>query len=260
MAKLNTTVSNIELQSNKIKSAVTPSVDWTDTQYPSAKTLFNIYQNLAQLIERNTTNITDTINKLHPVGSIFMTTTPDNPSAILGGSWELVDKSFRDAWIPLNSSDWESTNATLSEKGGAFVSGVYLSNRTMSVRLSLVSTAVLNDDTLTLGKFNLQTCGLTSDTYFDNTELDAAGNPTEKPLGRLPHYITNHVASSDPGECLICYSVASDGSVTTADIFSHENNHNLPAGSRFVLNFVVPIASAAMANSFCDKFYWQRIA
>lgn len=79
MPKLDTTIDNLELKSNKVLGDV-PSADWTDTQYPSAKTLYNTYNNL--------------INLMHPIGSILCVGENINPADTLGGVWELIDKDF----------------------------------------------------------------------------------------------------------------------------------------------------------------------
>jgi hypothetical protein len=79
MPKLDTTIDNLELKSNKVLGDV-PSADWTDAQYPSAKTLYNTYNNLIDL--------------MHPIGSILCVGENTSPANTLGGVWELVDKDF----------------------------------------------------------------------------------------------------------------------------------------------------------------------
>ena len=81
MPKLETTVDNLELKSNKIISTSTVTPDaWTDAQYPSAKTLLNI---------------------AHPIGSVLTTSTNSDPALTLGGSWELID--IWTAWLKTGS-------------------------------------------------------------------------------------------------------------------------------------------------------------
>ena len=48
MPKLNVTVDQIELTTNKVFG--TPQEDWTDEQYPSAKTLYDAIASLANTI------------------------------------------------------------------------------------------------------------------------------------------------------------------------------------------------------------------
>ena len=50
MPKLNTTIDNLEWKSNKV-TAANPSSSWTDTQYPSAKALYNAYNKLINIAE-----------------------------------------------------------------------------------------------------------------------------------------------------------------------------------------------------------------
>ena len=138
MPKLNTTVDNIELKSNKIISTNTVSPDtWTDAQYPSAKTLLNI---------------------AHPVGSILATDANINPSETLGGTWTLVDKAFKGTFMYIPTASWTATNATLHT-----TSNVLLIDHTINLRIYVNLTTAINGDTdVVLGKLDLTSCGLTS--------------------------------------------------------------------------------------------------
>lgn len=55
MPKLKTTINNLQLISNKVSG--TPSVSWTDAQYPSAKTLYDTYAEVNNEITGINTNI-----------------------------------------------------------------------------------------------------------------------------------------------------------------------------------------------------------
>lgn len=137
MPKLNTTIDNIELKSNKVLSNSSPS-DWTDAQYPSAKALVDI---------------------AHPIGSILTTTTKENPGLKLGGSWEPVDKTFRYQYIPLDSTYW--TGAAGSIYPSPTAASVILSDHTFALKLAMrVDTAIDNDNTVYLGTLNIKACGI----------------------------------------------------------------------------------------------------
>lgn len=158
MPKLDTTIDNLERKSNKVMGSV-PSSDWTDAQYPSAKTLYNTYNNL--------------LNTMHPVGSIITTSTNVDPSTTLGGAWTLVDKGFKTSYLTLTSSFWTPTNATILE-----YSNVLLTDHTIAFRLGLKTTAVLSDETAPLGQLLLPSCGVTQLSYaiFYDTAISDGGN------------------------------------------------------------------------------------
>lgn len=226
MAKLDTTIDNLERKSNKVLGDI-PSSDWTDAQYPSAKTLYNTYKNLIDLIDL-----------IHPVGSIITTSTKTDPGETVGGSWELIDKAFADNWITLEESNWTS------EKGNIYVasssatsSARYLLDHTISLRLHLEVSEDITDDTANLGTIDLGACG----------------------VSRLSHAITDAVAISDGGQCTICYRIDTNGKISITDVLNINGTHKMAAGSNFIINIVLPIRADYMLDSYCDKFYWKRL-
>lgn len=155
MPKLNTTVDNLEWKSNKIISASTTSPDeWTDAQYPSAKTLLNI---------------------AHPIGSIFTTSTNTNPSTTLGGTWELVDKAYKGSFMYINAADWTATNATLHE-----TSNVLLIDHIINLRIYVNLTTAAAETDMVLGKINLPSYGITSlsSAVYRQPAVSESGNCT----------------------------------------------------------------------------------
>jgi hypothetical protein len=136
MPKLETTIDNLELKSNKIISTDDRSPDaWTDVEYPSAKTLLNI---------------------AHPVGSVLTTDSNKNPSEYLGGTWTLIDKAFRGKFVTYNDIGWESNNTTLHETSNAL-----LIDHMIHLRIYVNTTVAISNDTdLVLGKLDLSVFGI----------------------------------------------------------------------------------------------------
>lgn len=212
MPKLNTTVDNLELKSNKVVSTSNPST-WTDAQYPSAKALLDI---------------------AHPVGSILTTATNENPAAKLGGTWELVDKAFKEKFITLATSNWTATNATL----GSY-SNVLLTDHTIALRLNFIATTVFeNDNTVELGKLNLASCG----------------------IEQLSYAVFYNATISDLGNCSLNYRISQDGTIAVHDVLNVNGTHTMASGSDFFIHTVLPVSSNYMLPDFCDKFYWKRTA
>ena len=214
MPKLNTTVDNLELKSNKIVSTsqVSPA-NWTDTQYPSAKTLLNI---------------------AHPIGSVLTTSTNENPSAKLGGTWELVDKALKGTYMNIPVSSWTANKATLNS-----TSNVLLMDHTINLRVYVnITDAISSDADVVLGKLNLATLGVTA----------------------LSSSVYRQPAVSDAGNCVACYTLESDGTITINDVLSFNNTHSAAANTDFIFNILFPVGYDRMIDDFCDKFYWKRTA
>ena len=84
MPKLNTTVDKIELTTNKILyNAGVPNSSWTDTEYPSARSLYRAYASLSGDISALSSDIderfgnleispADVLGLVYPVGSIYV--------------------------------------------------------------------------------------------------------------------------------------------------------------------------------------------
>lgn len=161
MPKLDTTIDNLELKSNKVIGDI-PSSAWTDAEYPSAKTLYSTYSKLLDL--------------MHPIGSILTTSDDLNPADTLGGAWKLVDKAFRHTSTDLTTSHWTSTNASLMGTS----SNVLLCDHTLTIRINLKTTIAITDDTVPLGKLSLPSLGLTQLTYamFYQAIVSDGGNCT----------------------------------------------------------------------------------
>jgi hypothetical protein len=220
MAKLDTTIDNLERKTSKVTGTV-PSSSWTDAQYPSAKTLYNTYNKL--------------LTMMHPVGSIYITSTNTNPSSTLGGTWELVDKSFRNAYISVSDFPWHSdTNyATLGSN-----STVALVDHSINMRLMITPTVDLSDTTMVLGSFVLENYGIT----------------------RLHYTEFQGTAHSDGGQCVVNYTMDMSGNFSINDILNIDGTHTMEAGETFYANIQEEIPHNYMLDSACDKFYWKRTA
>lgn len=217
MPKLNTTVDNIELKTNKIISTSTkPVSEWTDAEYPSAKTLLNI---------------------AHPVGSIITTGANENPGSKLGGTWELVDKTFGHQYITLNSAYWTGTNASIYPSATA--ASVILTDHMFTLKLAMqVNITVNNDNTVALGALNIESCG----------------------IKKLPQHIMYAPAVSDEGNCTVAYYVGTDGQIELYETINIDGTHSMASGSVFYVYLTQPIPYEDMLDDFCDKFYWKRTA
>lgn len=243
MPKLNTTVDNLELKTNRVTGSV-PSADWTDAQYPSAKALYNTYNSLQtsytgistrcttleSTIASLTTTCNNFINIAHPVGSIMITSTNTSPAGTVGGTWTLVDKGFTPYAASATNFFTPAANVT---QGGTFVTR---SGNTLRVRAALTINAEVSDNGLTLGTFNFSNIGITS----------------------LATDFTGSTCYSDGANCGISWNVDSaTGVLTATDVF---DSTKTTSGSAFSFDFTVPVIYTHMKDAVCNKFYWKRTA
>lgn len=70
--------------------------------------------NIRQIIQRNSTEINDMLNKVYPVGSIYMSVNNVNPETIFGGTWV----SWGAGRVPVGVNASETEFATVEKTGG----------------------------------------------------------------------------------------------------------------------------------------------
>lgn len=223
MPKLNTTLDNIETVANKV-IGTTPSADWTDAQYPSAKTLYNTYTKLSTEIEAS-----------YPVGSIVCMSTNTNPASQYGGTWTLCDKEFAHKKIAIPAAAWTATNATFSS------GTITLFGHDIMVHLQVVPSSDPGDTTTVLGKLNFaySTIGLPSTLWFGRSQ---------------------GVANSDGHNATMCYDFATDGTITSYDVLNVNGTHTLTSPTSYAMRFNDAFAClpADMPDKHCNKFYFKR--
>lgn len=241
MSKLNATTNQIELNTHKV-TGTAPSSSWTDAQYPSAKALYSAYTSLNESITKVATRCTNletsyskVLNIAHPIGSIMITSTNTNPASSVGGTWTLVDKGFTDRMAYIPSSSWTAGAADFTGETNSIVE---LADHTLSLRLSLTTTAALSDTETTLGTLDLSTVGITE----------------------LPYTIVSDVTASDGGQCTISYSIVAGGKISSTDVLTVGGSHSLAAGNTFSIHVNQTVGYTRMLDSFCNKFYWKRTA
>ena len=227
MAQLNTTVGNIQLKSNMITSATAASAPWSDDYYPSAKAVL-------EKLGSSTTGAE------FPIRSVLITSTNENPAAKVGGTWELLDKEYKNEMTALtaNVSAWTAGSASLT-------SG-YVIRADHSTRLKLVLTTTASLSTgASLGTISPATVGT------GDIPLIAFG------VSDLVDGIVQAVNKEGTKTYDIQYSINANGVITITKIF---NNETLPVGTVLNITTYIPMVKDFMADWACDKFYWKRTA
>lgn len=226
MARLNTTLNNIETVGNKV-TGTTASAAWTDSQYPSAKTLYNVYSNL-----------NNEINSYYPVGSVVCMSTNTNPAATHGGgTWTLIDKEFVHTWLTIPSGAWTATNATFHS------CNIGLYGHEIMVRLNITPKSNPGDSTITLGKLNFAYSGL---------DLPSS----------LWFGVSQGIATSDGHGATMCYDFATDGTITSYDVLNVDGTHSLYSPTSYYLTFMnyFTCLPTNMPDKYCNKFYFKKVS
>lgn len=218
MAKLNTSVTNIQLKSNKVDSDV-PLASWTAEQYPSAKSLYNVY------------------SMLYPVSSVLCMAENINPADIIGiGEWELIDKEFKSRWIDISAKGSTVIGGKLTSSSGCMIAG-----HTLSLRI------------------NASVSIKSSDTAYQIAKLDTAAlGLSEFPMAKLDIPFT-----IDGGEIVGNASIYKDGVVQINDGWTVKDGNIVHAiGDTYTVPIFADYAVhySKMLDSFCNKFYFKRIA
>ena len=230
MAKIETTAANLQWKSNMIKYGDN-NTPWTDDYYPSAYAV-------VEKINKSATSL--------PVGSILITSTNENPSTKVGGSWQLIDKEYK----PAVGSNVYWTSAVSGSAPLVEVMGfVTRTGHSIQLHADITTKDRISSasNSITLGK-------------FDHTMIGGLTN-TPISFGYFGSSIATAVYTSDGStteSCSIRYSLDWNGSLAVYEIFNA--NKQLPAGTKIYLNVPILMDPEYMGDSFCDKFYWKRLA
>lgn len=167
---------------------------------------------------------------MFPIGSQYVTSTNTNPSAWLGGSWELIDKQFADtvfgAECFVATSNMSGTPAVSLHRNGHSIAGNFCWTPAVSVA----------DTTIVMGHLDFSILGISQIGY------DCVIN-----------------ALSDGGGVVVMTRIGSaTGEVYTVDCFGSDTT--LAAGKYVYGYMAFTVPKENMLDSACDKFFWKRVA
>lgn len=239
MPNLNTTVDNIQLKENMITSSEAASAWDTDEKYPTAAA---VKQAIVLATSAAVTASVATGSVDYPIGSIIITETNTNPEMNIGGTWELIDKEFKNAFTSLSADDWVESNAIFSE------GKLQRDGHIIRLQLWLKTKNVLTTLGGILGTLNRTTCGL------DTTKSEGTfvmGSESS---------VTFATVADDQVDYVVKYFVGDDGLIELKRIILTDDATSLPAESTVCLEFSILANWEGMLDSACDKFYWKHIA
>ena len=173
------------------------------------------------------------LDDLYSIGSIFITSTNENPSNKLGGIWELIDKTF----IPnvyTVTSDITAINANISN------AYIIRSGHTVRLRVNFQPTVELNDTKKDLFSIPLSILGFSGFSY---------------------NYFAQ-VTGSDGGQGNILIDFSADETKVVAsctDVNMKDGSSSMDKGSNIYFDIKVNMHHYNMLDELCNMFYWKRV-
>lgn len=201
---------------------------------------------------------------VYPVGSTFVASDSTvNPADCFGGEWEHYDKEFIRQRKTTNEADKikEFVDWAKDEETGKEILGKCASLRGLSLDYnghSIVITAYANfvgsynpDDALVLYELSLYALGISSTPKDENYE------EFENAI-----YTRYCFSQSDAENAISMIKISNDN---TNKLIAHyydrvTQGEKITEGGEINLTFSVEVMPENMMDSFCDKFYWRRIA
>lgn len=171
-------ITDKEDKSNKVTSI---SASSTDTQYPSAKLLYDTTNQLENSI----------VDMIYPIGSIYMSVNSTSPQTLFGGTWEQIKDTFLlatgDTYANGSTGGSATVTLTSAQSGVPAHSHKYQDyNTTYTLKTTNrkpgTSTAVAYGTSLTAGG------GATERTSSNNTAADASQSHEN-----MPPYLTVYI-------------------------------------------------------------------
>jgi hypothetical protein len=174
--------------------------------------------------------------KFYPVGSLYVTSTNENPSSYLGGEWELDDKHLKRAYY-ISTSNPEIIKAV----------GSYCDDYTLEIIVD--GHNILVSVTYSLSQDS-------TETNFNVVTLDFPKIGVSR-----TSFGAYFFASSDDANGIACLTMGGQSGLIQQYDFVGKNNNTVgfPKDTR-VQGFVdLKTAKGYIDDNFCDKFFWKRI-
>ena len=178
-------------------------------------------------VRGNVTINDELVNK--QIGDIVITSTNENPSSRLGGTWELIDKEFKSTSIITGGLDYDTSKTS----GGSCVYSK--SGHSINFQINFTPTVSMGDTTVEWGYLNFDELG----------------------VSRLNHGAIRICGWSDSGNSILMGIIGGEnGLLATNDVVGETSI--IDNACYFFLTIAVHFEY--MLDSACDKFYWKRTA
>ena len=180
--------------------------------------------------------VSDIINLMYPVGSIYTTSINTNPGEQLGGTWELYKKHFSNfhlvQTVESNNKIINFNSSTVNDNGKT---EIYRSGDSIHITLDFVHKTAWGDSDVDIGAVNFNNLGI-----------------TQFPIG---HY---ELAIGDGANNAAMVWITKDGTIKSNDTIPD----SLTTGTDYNLvgNYHWIIPDEFKLDEACDEFIWKRIA
>lgn len=177
---------------------------------------------------------TNIMNILYPVNSTYVTSTNENPSSYLGGTWTLYDKQFSYKYFSGKTDDSPFTPTSNTSSYNLYL---HRYGHELHMKFSITPAVDITDTAILLGTLDYDTLGVV----------------------KLP-YTISVPAQCDGGNSIVMMQLAHEtGELKTLDAIG-DTNHAMASGKELVYIISTTIAPVNMKDSACDKFFWKRTA
>ena len=175
------------------------------------------------------------------VGNVLITSTNENPSTYLGGSWELIDKEYKSAFIYGDKSNdyYDKTLVTIDDKYYTNNNGIDIvrTGHTITIRLNIsLNDKILPDENVAIGLLHFSNLGC-------------------KRLAVFPSFPS--MAFDDGTGNAAFWTI--DGNEGYLNILEDLRGKGFVKGDALKFYVDLNIPYRYMLDEFCDKFYWKRI-
>ena len=171
---------------------------------------------------------------IYPIGSLHVTSTPENPGTYLGGTWELIDKHLKDAMYD-------------SSAMSGLISGV---NSNLTGARCVITTSGHNVTFFFGVEFGIDVGETDRDVFtVDYSKIGISRVPMTTPV-MLTGDEANGIAF-----CLLHYS---SGLFTLRDIVPKADKGTIVAGSTVQGQETFTLRQSYIDDAFCDKFFWKK--
>ena len=178
---------------------------------------------------------------LYPVGSVVITSTNDNPSSYLCGEWELIDKEFEYTVISDTGVTWSSANTQGSVDENSRRAYIIRSGHSISIRLWCENKNDLSNQS-------------------GETQLCTIAYSTLGVTSFYQHFVMGQTHTNKNAVFIVRSGNSDPVSVSYAGLATYATQTQIDAGHELYIDFVHVAGYTNMADSACNKFYWERIA
>ncbi len=165
---------------------------------------------------------------------IICTSKNENPQLKYGGTWELIDKEFRN-----EAGHFDLTGSSITSNISSCTIYYARTGHTNSLRINFVTAKALTDTTAELFTIDFKKLGI-STMHFSPTNL---------------------LAGTDVNNGIIMVNIAwNTGIANCVDIIGRGSATSIASGANAYINYDFATAMDNMLDEYCDKFYWKKVS